>query len=72
MKEAIWKADPSGDYRFRSGDREQISLLEPDYAPLRNALKDRFRNAGWVSIEQVEKFVRSDATIYYAGQVRSG
>ena len=72
MKEAIWKADPSGDYRFRGGHREQMSLLEPDYGPLRNALRDRFRDAGWVSIEEVEEFVRSDATIYYAGQVRSG
>ena len=71
MKEAIWKADPSGNYRFRSGDQEQMSFLEPDYRPLQNALKECFEDAGWVSIEEIEEFVRSDATIYHAGQVRA-
>ena len=70
MKEAIWKTDPSGDYRFHGGGREQMNLLEPDYGPLRNELKERFEDAGWVSIGEIEEFVRSDATIYYAGQVR--
>ncbi len=71
MKEAIWKTVPSGDYRFHGGDRGQMSLLEPDYGPLQDALKERFKDSGWVSIKKVEEFVRSDATIYYAGQLRS-
>ena len=70
MKEAIWKADPSGDYRFRGGERAQMSFLEPDYGPLQEALRERFEEAGWVSIEDIKKFVRSDATIYYEGQLR--
>ena len=71
MKEAIWKADPSGDYSFRGGEQDQMNLLEPDYGPLQKALQERFEEAEWVSIEDIEEFVRSDATIYYAGQVKS-
>ncbi len=71
MKKAIWKADPTGDYSFRGGERDQMSLLDPDYEPLQKALRERFKSAGWVSIEDVEEFVRSDATIYHAGQVKS-
>lgn len=71
MKEAIWKADPTGDYSFRGGERAQLSFLEPDFTHLQNALKKQFEDAGWVSIEEIEEFVRSDATVYYAGQVRS-
>lgn len=71
MKEAIWKADPSGDYNFRGGEQAQISFLEPNFAPLQEALRERFEAAGWVSIKRIEEFVRSDATIYYAGQLRS-
>ena len=71
MKEAIWKADPTGDYSFRGGKQDQMSLLAPDYGPLQAALQQRFEESGWVSIAEIEEFVRSDATIYYAGQVRS-
>ena len=42
MKTAIWKADPTGDFRFRGGEQAQISFLDPDFAPLQEALKERF------------------------------
>lgn len=71
MKKAIWMADSSGDYSFRGGEQDQMDLLQPDFTPLQNALKERFDGAGWVSIEEIEKFVSSDATIYHKGQVRS-
>lgn len=71
MKAAIWKADPTGDFSFRGGEQAQISFLEPDFAPLQEALKERFEEAGWVSIEKIEKFVASDATIFHTGQLRS-
>ena len=71
MKEAIWKADPSGDYSFRGGEQAQISFLEPNFAPLQEALQERFEAAGWVSIKKIEEFVRSDATIFHTGQMRS-
>ena len=34
-----------------------MSLLEPDYGPLQDALKEHFNDAGWVSIEEIEEFV---------------
>lgn len=61
MKEAIWKADPSGDYSFRAGEYNQMSLLQPDFAPLQTALEKRFDGQGWVPIETIEKFMQSDA-----------
>lgn len=70
MKEAIWKADPSGDYSFRGGEQAQISFLEPNFEPLQEALQERFEAAGWVSIKKIEEFVRSDATIFHTGQLR--
>ena len=73
MKKAIWKADPSGGYSFRGGTQDQLVLLDlvqPDFAPLQDALQDRFAAEGWVSIEDIEEFVRSDQTIYHDGQVR--
>ena len=73
MKKAIWKADPSGGYSFRGGTQDQLVLLDldqPDFAPLQNALQDRFADAGWVSVEDVLEFVRSDQTIYHDGQVK--
>ena len=70
MKEAIWKADPTGDYSFRGGEQAQISFLEPDFAPLQEALQARFEEAGWVSIEEIKDFVKSDATIFHTGQLR--
>jgi three-Cys-motif partner protein len=71
MKQAIWTVAPFGDYRFRGGEQAQISFLEPDFEPLQEALRERFEAAGWVSIEDIEEFVRSDATIYHTGQLRS-
>ena len=74
MKKAIWKADPSGGYSFRGGTQDQLVLLDldqPDFAPLQNALQDRFADAGWVSVEDVLEFVRSDQTIYHDGQVKT-
>ena len=71
MKQAIWTVAPFGDYTFRGGEQAQISFLEPDFGPLQEALRERFESAGWVSIEEIEEFVRSDETIYHTGQLRT-
>ena len=73
MKQAIWKADPLGGYNFRGkeqGQMEFLDLLQPDFVPLQDALQDHFAGVGWVSIEDVREFVRSDRTIYHEGQLR--
>ncbi len=71
MKKAIWGIAPFGDYSFRSSERGQtVYLGVADFEPLRRALQDRFCDKGWVSIEQLLEFVRSDRTIYHDGQVK--
>ncbi len=73
MKQAIWKVAPFGDFSFRGGDSEQMVMLgvaEPDFTALTDALDRRFRDAGWVSIEEVVTFVQSDATIFHEGHLR--
>ena len=71
MKQAIWKVVPFGDFSFRGGEQAQISFLKPDFALLQKALVKQFEEAGWVSIEEITEFVRSDATIFHTGQLRS-
>ncbi len=60
MKEAMWRADPVGGQVF--SDRSvsgQGVLFEPeaDTTPLRRQLQGRFRDKGWVPIEEVSDFV---------------
>ncbi|WP_170213142.1 three-Cys-motif partner protein TcmP [Catellatospora citrea] len=59
MKDAMWKIDPGGGYRF--SDRlagQDILFTEEDLipGPLRNALASRFKNTT-VTIAQIEEFV---------------
>ena len=73
MKKAIWKVAPFGDFSFRSREQDQLVLLgvaQPNFDPLMDALQDRFCDAGWVTIEKVLEFVRSDETIFHDSQVK--
>lgn len=72
MKKAIWKVTPSGDFAFRGGMRDQLVMLElePGFQPLRDALQRRFVGQGWVSVDDVLEFVRSDETAYHDAQVK--
>ena len=73
MKKAIWRVAPFGDFSFRGGQQDQMVLFgdTPDIEPLRQALQDRFSDAGWVSIGDVLEFVKSDKTIYHDTQVKT-
>ncbi|MYH10435.1 MAG: hypothetical protein F4143_10105 [Gemmatimonadales bacterium] len=73
MKAAIWSIDPGGNFIFRGGQTDQLLLGvdEPNFAPLRDALRDRFGGKGWVRIEDVEEFVMSDKTDYHSSQLRT-
>ncbi len=73
MKEAIWKAVPLGDFSFRGvrGGQVTLALESADFRPLIDALLGEFRAKGWVPIEAVKDFVRSDGTDYYTGQLRT-
>ena len=72
MKQAIWKAAPFGDYKFRGGLLGQLTLGDtlngPE--PLKTTLYDEFGDKGWVKIEKVTDFVKSDATEYHSGHLR--
>jgi three-Cys-motif partner protein len=72
MKAAIWKVAPTGKFEFRGTRSRQLtlSLDNPDYGPLKQALRDKFTGKGWMPIEQVTEFVRSDQTDYHSGQLK--
>ncbi|NUM53973.1 MAG: three-Cys-motif partner protein TcmP [Candidatus Hydrogenedentes bacterium] len=72
MKQAMWKVAPDGDFAFHGYHTEQLTLgLETvDFVPLMNELSGRFRNSGWVKIEEIENFVRSDETDYHSGHLK--
>ena len=59
MKEAMWKADESGEFRFSDATNpNQLILFEkaPNFAALQNSLVDAFSRKE-VSIKQLEEFV---------------
>ena len=73
MKQAIWKVDPFGDFKFRGGQLGQLTLGESvtvDFGLLENALQEQFREKGWQKIEDVEDFVKSDATDFHSGHLK--
>ena len=72
MKEAIWKADPFGEFRFRGGLLDQLTLGSGivDFSPLEQDLCAEFASKGWQKIEDVVDFVKSDATVFHSGQLK--
>ena len=73
MKSAIWSIAPLGDFRFEGTQSAQLTLNinNPDFKPLKEALKKRFCNKDWIRIEIIMEFVASDETDYCTGQVKS-
>ena len=73
MKKAIWKVAPWGDFEFRAGRQDQMVFLgleTPDFRPLKRQLQDRYGGRGWVTVQDILEFVRSDQTIYHDTQVK--
>jgi hypothetical protein len=62
MKAAMWKADPKSGRVFSDLEDMQPLMLVVPPRPLRELLLNYFRGRGWISIEDVEEFVRQ--TIY--------
>ena len=69
MKQAIWKADPSGGFRLRGYAGNQGLLFDTDTEPLAAQLRERFGDNA-TPIEDIEYFVMSDETIFHKGQLR--
>ena len=72
MKQAIWTVAPFGDFMFRGSQLGQLTLGPTivDFSPLERALLEQFRGKGLQSIEDVEKFVMSDATDFHSGHLK--
>ena len=69
MKQAIWKADPSGGFRLKGYAGSQGLLFDTDTEPLAAQLRERF-GGNATPIEDIEEFVMSDETIFHTGQLR--
>ena len=73
MKQAIWKVAPFGDYRFRGSKIDQLPFLSDeiiDFTILAKTLHDEFKSKGWVKIDEVIDFVRSDATDFHSNHLK--
>ena len=73
MKQAIWSVAPFGDFMFRSGQLGQLTLGGGmvDLSSLQNDLLERFATHGWLKIEDVQDFVKSDATDFHSGHLKT-
>ena len=48
-----------------------LGVETPDYSQLREAILARFQGAGWITIDEVLRFVESDATLFHTGQLKT-
>ena len=73
MKQAIWKVAPSGRYRFQENRIGQLEFGSSiiDFTPLEKALHREFADKGWVSIEEITGFVKSDLTYFHSGHIKA-
>lgn len=74
MKRAIWEVAPWGDFKFRPIAEGQLTLgIEtPDLRPLMQQIATQFKGKGWVTIEEIERYVKSDKTVFHKGQLKRG
>ena len=73
MKEAIWRAVPSGDFAFRASRSGQLSLtdwFEASREPLKAQLREAFGDRTHVSIEELTEWISGDRTEFHAGHLR--
>ena len=73
MKQAIWKVAPFGDFKFRGSQAEQMTLGDGlvDYGGLEADLQEAFGDSGWVTIEEIVNFVKSDGTGFHTGHLKN-
>ena len=72
MKEAMWKVDPMGDFKFSDAtDPSQTLLFDglPSAGPLAHDLSAKFRGAGQILVERVESYVK-EQTAYLGKHMR--
>lgn len=63
MKEAMWKVDPAGEFRFTDRTNRQLNVLGDkvhNTASLLSQLEERFAGEGLVPVEKIKRFVRNE------------
>jgi hypothetical protein len=62
MKEAMWRIDPLGDFKFSDSTdpNQQVLFSSPSVAPLVSDLESKFRGAVQILAEQVETYVQDE------------
>ncbi len=72
MKQAIWKVDPMGTFKIKGGRINQLTLGGDtvNFALLGSALTQEFGTSRWVGIDEIERYVKSDAVEFHSGQLR--
>ena len=73
MKQAIWKVAPFGNYKFQSGQREQLTFGTDfiDFGLLQKSLADAFGYDNWLEIETLENFMKSDKTQFNSNHLKT-
>ena len=73
MKQAIWKVAPFGNYRFQSGQQEQLTFGTDfiDFDLLQKSLVDEFGYEDWIEIELLVDFVKSDKTQFHSTHLKT-
>lgn len=69
MKQAVWKADPTGGYSLRGHTEQKGFSFGTDTEPLVEQLRRRFGQK-MTPVEEIEAFVMSDETMFHTGQLR--
>jgi three-Cys-motif partner protein len=71
MKEAMWKVDPHGDFKFSDATNPAQTLLfsSPSSSPLADDITAKFQGVGQLRVEQVENYV-NDETAYLGRHMR--
>ena len=74
MKQAMWKVDPRGTYGFKSGMDSQLVFGQKDGllddAQIGRDVVGNFGKDRFVSIDEIDAFMRSDATMFHSGQYK--
>lgn len=72
MKQAIWKADRSGGYRFigRRGGQIDFEVETTDLTQFAREIRARFGGRAVVPIEEIEEWAMSDATDFHSAQLK--
>lgn len=71
MKQAMWKVAPFGNFQFKGGMNDQLTLgLPVDFQSLRDELREEFGLGEWLSIESAQEFTRSDRTLFHSDQLK--